>query len=110
MKSKQEGMIKGFSQLSRTKDAETNLKNANYVDEITFGFYSPEGDTTGEMSIEWIYLDGKIVPRLIVYSDAWNALAQFHNLINLLGEHDGEDSTPEEFCKYLLESGFIDIT
>lgn len=110
MKKNHKGMIKGFTQLSRAWYGPVNLKCLNKIDEITFGFYSLEGGTTGEMSMDWVKLEGKIVPELSVFSDAWSALAHFHDLIDLLGEHDDEDPTPEQFCKYLLACGFQDRT
>lgn len=107
---KHEGMIKGFTQLSRAWYGKVNLQNANYIDDVTFGFYAPEGGTTGEMSVRWVYLGGRYVPELTIYSDAWSALANMHDLIDLLGQYDDADSSPEEFCKYLLDCGFQDLT
>jgi hypothetical protein len=108
---KYEGDIKGFTQLSRAWYGEANLKNTKEVkDVITFGFYSPDGGTSGEMTVKWIWLSNRFVPELKIFSDAWSALSQFHDLIDVLGEHDDEDPTPEEFCKYLLSCGFIDRT
>ena len=110
MKNKHIDMIKGFTQLSRAWYGEANLKNADYVDVVYFGFYSPTGGTTGEMSVKWINLCGDIVPKITIFSDAWSALSEFHDLIDLLGKHDGEDSTPEQFCQFLLKCGFVDRT
>jgi hypothetical protein len=111
MDNKHEGDFKGFVQLSRAYYGDANLRNkAEKKDEVTFGFYSPEGGTSGEMTMEWINLSNKFIPRLRVYSDAWSALSNMHDLIDLLGEHDEEDPSPEEFCKYLLQCGFKDMT
>ncbi|APM40500.1 hypothetical protein [Clostridium kluyveri] len=110
MENKNEGMIKGFTQLSRAWYGEVCLRNSDYVDRVIFGLYSSQGGTTGEMTVDWINLSGKIVPELNIFSDAWSALSNFHDLINVLGEHDSEDPTPEEFCKYLLDCGFMDRT
>ncbi|HBJ1646496.1 TPA: hypothetical protein LA462_000966 [Clostridium botulinum] len=110
MKNKHNGMIKGFTQLSKSWYGEASLKGADCVDSVYFGFYAPEGGTTGEVSVNWINLDGKIVPKLTVFSDAWSALSQFHELIDLLGQHDNEDPTPEQFCEFLLKCGFVDRT
>lgn len=107
---KHEGHYKSFTQLSRAWYAEANLRHANFKDEITFGFYSPDGGTSGEMTVKWIPLSAKYIPELNIFSDAWSALSNFHDLIDKLGEHDDEDPTPEEFCNYLLECGFIDST
>lgn len=110
MENKHANMTKGFTQLSKAWYGEASLRNVDYVDEVVFGFYYSDGGTTGEMVVQWINLDGKIVPELTIFSDGWSALAQLHDLIDLLGQHDGEDSTPEQFCKFLLECGFIDKT
>lgn len=110
MKNRHDGMIKGFTQLSRAWYGKYTLNSADYTDSITFGFYSPEGGATGEMTVEWICLDGKIIPEISIFNDAWSALSQVHDLIDLLGRHDGEDSTPEQFCEFLKECGFVDMT
>lgn len=111
MENKHEGMIKGFTQLSKAYYGEREIKEADYEDEIVFGFYSSnEPTTTGEMSVQWVRLKEKLEPKLIIFSDAWNALANLQELINLLGEHDSESSTPEQFRQFLLECGFVDMT
>lgn len=103
-------MIKGFTLLSKSWYGEESLNNCDYVDSVHFGFYGSGGWTSGEMSVKWIKLNGNIVPELTIFSDAWSALSNFHELINLLGEHDSEDSTPKQFCEFLLKCGFIDMT
>lgn len=109
--SKHDGDYKGFVQLSRAWYGDANLTNKSEVkDRVTFGFYSIDGGTSGEISVEWIDLNDKFVPKIEIFSDAWSALSYMHNLIDLLGKHDNEDSTPEEFCKYLLQCGFKDRT
>ncbi|KFX56134.1 hypothetical protein FDC50_10245 [Clostridium botulinum] len=110
MKNKHAGMIKGFTQLSKAWYGEPSLRGADYIDSVHFGFYGTEGGTTGEVSVKWINLSGKIVPQLTIFSDTWSALSQFHDLIDLLGKHDNEDPTPEQFCKFLLHCGFVDRT
>lgn len=103
--------FKGFVQLSRAWYGEANLTHKSEVkDEVTFGYYSPDGGTSGEMSVRWIRLEGRFVPELKIFSDAWSALSNMHDLIDFLGEHDDEDPTPEEFCEYLKQCGFIDKT
>ena len=109
MNNKHEGMVRGFTQLSTTYYGAACLENADYIDSVTFGFYSNEGGTTGEIEVKWIVLGGKVTPEITVFSDAWSALSNFHDLIDLLAKHDDEDTTPEEFCKYLLECGFTDM-
>ena len=110
-KNKHEGDFKGFTQLSRAWYAEANLTIRKEIkDEVTFGYYCQDGGTSGEMSVRWISLKGGFVPRLEIFSDAWSSLAHMHDLIDLLGLHDDEDPTPEEFCQYLLECGFKDMT
>jgi len=109
-KNKHEGDIKQFVQLSRAWYAESNLRHSDAKDEVIFGFYSPEGGTSGEMVVRWVKLSGEYVPKLTVYSDSYSALSNMHDLIDLLGQHDSEDPTPEEFCNYLLQCGFIDAT
>ena|SRR5260221_164364 len=82
------------------------------VDEVMFGFYSPDGGTSGEMAIEWHQLqNGKPpAPQLTCFSDAWHALAQFKDVIDAMAEVDDQDITPKEFCQLLDRCGFVDRT
>lgn len=107
---KEEKLTRGFSQLSRAWYAEANLKGMDYKDEVCFGLYYPDGSTEGEMVVQWIELGNKIVPKWTIFSDAWKVLSSFHDLIDLLREYDSKDLTPEQFCKCLLECGFVDQT
>lgn len=78
--------------------------------EIMFGMYHPEGGTSGEMGMRWKELSGRQVPQLQVFDDAWSALALFTDVIEKLGEEDGENITPEQFIEILLSCGFVDDT
>ena len=104
------GCIKGFHQLSRAWYAAGNLRDPALVDEITFGWYVPDDGTTGEMQMRWEHLAGAIVPHLIVFDDAWHALATFTDVLQAMGERDGDHITPAEFCTLLQHHGFTDLT
>lgn len=110
-----EGDIKQYALLSESIYA--HLEHADYVDEVMFGFYPPDGGTSGEMGMRWhdlsrayILGDKHIVPRLEVFCDAWHALAQFKDVIDALAEVDDQDITPKEFCQILDRCGFVDAT
>lgn len=75
-----------------------------------FGLYARNDGTEGEMGMRWVNLQGKQVPQLQVFDDAWKVLAQFTDLIEALGEHDNENITPQEFVEILKRCGFADFT
>ena len=77
---------------------------------ISFGMYQPGDGTSGEMTMVWYDLGGKIVPKLECFDDGWNALSLFTDLIKKMGEHDDENITEEQFVSILLECGFTDMT
>ena len=104
------GCIRGFHHLSKAWYGPANLKNSEVIDEITLGLYHPDGGTSGEMSIRWSDLGGKSVPRLVVFNDAWSALAQFKDVIKTLAAWDSDDTTPSEVAAVLTECGFTDLT
>jgi hypothetical protein len=82
----------------------------NVVDDVTFGFYTPDGGTTGEMSMVWFVAGpGTTVARLGVFCDAWHALAALPDLVAALGRLD-EPITPGAFCRLLVSLGFVDRT
>jgi hypothetical protein len=72
--------------------------------------YSPDGGTSGEMSVRWEKLDGQLVPYLHCYDDAWSALSMFKDVIDAMAEHDSENITPAQFCQLLDGCGFVDAT
>ncbi len=106
-----DGCYRGFVWYSKAyyADSLNNIK-LGIIDEITFGMYDPEGGTSGEMSMVWTKLGNDIVPQLRVYDDAWSALALFTDLIQRLGERDGENIKPGEFVQILIDCGFTDDT
>jgi len=98
---------RGFIQLSRAWYADACLKG---IDDITIGFYHPEGGTTGEFSIKWEKLGGKVVPKLTAFDDAWDALLNFKDLLELMATVDSQNITPNEFCILLRSLGIEDRT
>ena len=109
---KHEGTRRGFVQLSRAWYADSSLRRQEIIDEVMFGFYGENGGggTTGEMSMTWTELGGKIVPQLGVFDDAWHALGEFKDLIVLMAGVDDKNISPEKFCEMLLACGFKDNT
>lgn len=78
--------------------------------EVTFGMFHEQGGTSGEMTMEWIELNGKLCARLKCFEDAWSALSLFTDLIQKMGEIDSEMIQEEDFCKLLDSYGFKDLT
>jgi len=100
-------LFRGFHWSNKAWYADANrLKNGC----VTFGIYSTEGGTTGEMTMEWIELCGKLVPCLEAFEDSWKVLASFKDVIDALGLLDNKRITDEEFVKVLLGCGFTDLT
>jgi len=79
--------------------------------EINFGMFDLEdGGTTGEMSMVWQKLGGKLVPQLRSFDDSWAVLASFSDLIVKMGEADEENLQEKDFAKMLDGCGFKDLT
>ena len=102
-----DGYYRGFTRANKAWYAEANKITMPL---IHFGIYSNDGGTTGEMTMEWIDLSGKIAPQLQSFNDSWKALASFYDVIESLRNVDGKDITDDEFVKILLDCGFIDHT
>lgn len=79
---------------------------------IMIGMYHPDGGTSGEFEIEWVDLGESkgLCARLKCFDDAWDALAQFKDLLEKMAELDESAIQEPEFCKVLDELGIIDIT
>jgi hypothetical protein len=103
----EEKLIRGFKWSNKAWYAEENgIKNGL----VHFGIYSLEGGTTGEMCMEWIDLGGKNVPTLNVFNDAWENLAGFKDIIDVLGSLDGKNITDADFVEMLQDHDFTDLT
>jgi len=81
-------------------------EDSNTLDEIEFGLYNEDGSVKEVIAVHWVNLYIKIAPELYVFSDGWRALSSFGDLIELLGQNDNKNSTPEEFIEFLLTCGF----
>jgi hypothetical protein len=112
MKNKHEDCYKGFIQLNKAWYGNVNLKGMDYIDEVSFGFYHPDGGTSGEMSMKWYQFGGDKKPsaKLCVFYDAFDSLYQFKDVIDELRNYDNIPISPEEFCDVLLKCGFVDRT
>jgi len=102
----QDGCKRGFHWTTKAWYAEAN-GNPN---EISFGNYADEGGTSGEMTMKWIKLGGKLTPQLRSFDYSWAALSSFGDLINELGKHDSDGISQERFVDILTECGFKDLT
>ena len=113
MKNKHEGCTRKFTHLSRAWYGEACLRDrlAGCVDEITIGMYDlTGGGTSGEFAIRWIELGGENVPRLEAFSDSWDALGQFRDLLAELARLDSTNPTPSKICEVLVSLGIEDAT
>jgi len=113
--SKHDGNTKGFSHLLEAHYGKTILSMKAYervVDDVTIGFYSEEGGTSGEFSVVWENLGGShgVSAKLVAWNDSWSALAEMPELIGLMNELDSVRMSPDDFCKRLIELGFKDRT
>lgn len=105
MKRKHEGSIRGYYRCSKAWYADKN-RDA----EITIGMYDPEGGTSGEFSVEWKELGGKIVMQLKAFDDSWSALACFPDLLAGMANMDSEKISEVEFANLLTALQIKDLT
>ena len=86
-----------------------NPQDKGAVDRVTFTTYTP--GVSGEMHMVWhtIGLD-KPAPRLEVFDDAWQALAQCRDVLDAMATVDNESITPKQFCELLDQCEFVDVT
>lgn len=106
-----EGDNKEFCWHDRAWRGDSIRHKPGWCHEISFGYYAPEGGTSGEMSMVWYDLSGDApAPRLEVFDDGWHALYCFQDVLEKLGELDGTLISPEEFCRLLESCGFKDRT
>jgi hypothetical protein len=78
------------------------------VDDFMIGMYG--SGTTGEFSVVWTELGGKLTPQLRAYDDSWSALAKFRDLLDAMAEVDDQDITPAQFYEICMRLGIKDLT
>jgi hypothetical protein len=114
-----EGTLKQYILGSEAWYNKEPLKVGREVDDVAFGYYYPNGGTSGEMGMRWYNLGTKwdgneqvplIAPRLECYNDAWDALFRFQDVLQAMAEIDNIDITPKQFCQILENCGFVDAT
>ena len=107
MKNKHEGCKRAYIRSSKAFYANVLKEKIN----VMIGMYYPNGGTSGEFEFEWVELGNRgLCARLKCFEDAWDALAQFKDLLHKMSDLDGENIQEPEFCKVLDELGIIDIT
>lgn len=107
---KHEGTIRAYYHLKEAWYAEANLKDRDFVDEVMFGFYHPDGGTSGEIAMRWIDLGSYIAPQIQCFNDAWHALGECKDVIDELAKVDDINISSERFCLILQACGFVDMT
>lgn len=107
--SRHDGTVRGYHRMARAWYASA-VQTVGEPDRITVGQYALEGGTTGEYSIVWIELSGRLVPRLEAFDDAWEVLAMHRDLIEALAKVDNWKLSPDEFERLLQRLGFKDLT
>jgi hypothetical protein len=110
------GMIKGYTQLSRAYYSDSALQGRDYVEEIAFGMFNEEYDGGYscrhgycEVMMRWVQIGGKVVPKLEMFYDTFGNFHIFESLFAELSNWT-DDFEPEEFCKLLDRFGFKDVT
>lgn len=101
----------GFSCFSRQNFKKPALIKTE--DDVIYGVYSNEGGTLAEMTMQWQWIQGEVVPCLEVFSDAFFLLESpmhkriMKRLLKFQKQYH-ELFTPDEFSRLLIGLGFQD--
>ena len=108
---KHDGCFRGFHHLSQAWYADANLRGSDViVDEISLGYYHPDGSCGMEMCIRWIRIGSQVYAKLEVFNDAWLVLAGFKDVIDGLAAWNDKSPAPERVAELLINCGFKDLT
>ncbi len=105
-------IIRSFIQLSRAWYSEANLKDADFIDEISIQA-EKSGGLICEFSLRWFDLadDKAPAPRLEIFDDAWTGFFEhFGDFLQMLGGYDQGNWTPDKISAKLVELGIEDAT
>lgn len=103
-----EGCTRAYVRNSKAYYA-ASLTNENI--KVMVGMYDLEGGgTSGEFSFQWVNLGDKLLPQLKVFDDAWSALWQFKDLLEIMAHIDSSNITEIELCAILDSLEIKDIT
>jgi hypothetical protein len=99
-----------FIHLSRAYYADANLKNADFIDEISLSLEEDDAHVGG-FHLRWIDLGDEIAPKLEVFDDAWEILIDhFGDFLRMLGSYDHSNWTPDKIAVKLAGLGIEDCT
>lgn len=105
-----EGMKRGYTRCHLAWYAQANHI---VLPELSIGMYGPddEGGTSGEFTIKWVNLNGRLYAKLSVFEDAWSAIFDKHkDLLKELAKVDGKNIQEPEMAAILDKLGIEDIT
>jgi hypothetical protein len=83
-------------------------KDMGEADNVIFGVFYPDGGCDAEMSMTWHILKDEEVPRLEVFSDAFELL-KTEKILRLIADFT-EEMTPDIFSQLLIDHGFKDMS
>lgn len=101
------GFMKGFMIVHKAWYAECQPGEDK---EILIGIYNGDGAAKGEFGIRWHELDGRDVPRLEIFNDAWDVFFNMTDLQQAFAGRGKTGNTPESIVRQLLKLGYKDLT
>lgn len=101
-----EDLYYGFTHFDRMEYRD--IPHSDFVEQVTFGLYAREGGCVCELSVQWEYVDDKLMSCFRIADDSIKESfkEKFLSVVDQL-RHLGVYS-PIRFCKLLLENGFED--
>lgn len=101
------GLIRGYSQVSRAWYGKQFMPERGFTEKFYVGLYDADGGGTGgEFNITFDVIGA----RLQVYDDAWGALHEFKDLLEVMKNLSGEKITPDRLKIYLDDLDIKDLT
>lgn len=88
--------------------ASVKSQDKDFVEEFTIQCRGPE--VSGDFVVRYKRMDGRIVPKLEVFDDAWKTLALFPDLLAKMAGVDNQKISPDEFADILTGLGIAEIT
>jgi hypothetical protein len=105
------GPWRGYVHFAKASNGAERLQNMKCLDAVSFTYYYPTGQELGQVFVCWYTLkDGRVLPSLEVFADAWATLSYMLDVVQALATIDFTNFSAADLCALLERFSFRNMT